>query len=405
MTAALLPPNATDMERALVDVVGAALTVPVQIETLWNPWTCPVPLLPWLAWAMSVPVWEDDWAEETKRQVIAASFETHRTKGTRAALLRALEPFGLTSEIVEWWEDGGSGQPFTFGLTSWVTSAPATAKVQSNIAQTVAATAPVRAHMTGFRIGAGFAGQTGIAAAGDLVAHAPADGDAVGRQGFDQAMWLATALAGTQSHQQSGSVAGRSFLAGEAVTAAGLDALAFASLASDVTGGRSLAGETQSAQVGASVPTARHDGPATGRRQLDSDIGQAAALACSEFFSCLFSDGETTVAESFFVRKSGCPEAQITMRGRTLVAIIEGKTYRLAGPPIETDVKTVGVCDAVAGTTTVQFSVPPLDLLPGDLLIAGTETLTVQTVVGSTVFVTTNISAPLDGVLAFRLRL
>jgi phage tail P2-like protein len=58
----LLPPNATASEIALDDST-ARLSVVVDIEKLWNVATCPVALLPWLAWALSVDEWKDDWSE------------------------------------------------------------------------------------------------------------------------------------------------------------------------------------------------------------------------------------------------------------------------------------------------------------------------------------------------------
>ena len=43
----LLPPNASDLERATEGAIRARLTaVPIPLATLWNPDTCPAPLLP-----------------------------------------------------------------------------------------------------------------------------------------------------------------------------------------------------------------------------------------------------------------------------------------------------------------------------------------------------------------------
>lgn len=49
-------------------------------------WDCPPELLPWLAWALSVDLWDEEWSVERKRRVIANSFHLHRLKGTAAGL-------------------------------------------------------------------------------------------------------------------------------------------------------------------------------------------------------------------------------------------------------------------------------------------------------------------------------
>lgn len=103
MTTGLLPSNATPLERALDDVLGAGidgLTHP--IRDLWNPAAIPAEFLPWLAWAASVDEWDDDWPEATKRQAIADSFEIHRRKGTPGAIKRGLRSLGYGgADIVE----------------------------------------------------------------------------------------------------------------------------------------------------------------------------------------------------------------------------------------------------------------------------------------------------------------
>jgi phage tail P2-like protein len=102
-----LPSSATTLQGALAGVDTARLAaLPVPIDTLWNPWRCPSALLPYLAWALSVDIWDDDWSEDRKRKVIAAAPMVHRLKGTRGAVRRALDAFDLESRIVEWWEDG-----------------------------------------------------------------------------------------------------------------------------------------------------------------------------------------------------------------------------------------------------------------------------------------------------------
>lgn len=83
----LLPPNASPFERA--ESLTSAARYPRPAEIIRNaidPWKCPAHLLPWLAWSWSVDLWNDQWSEERKRQVISRTVELHRLKGTAAGL-------------------------------------------------------------------------------------------------------------------------------------------------------------------------------------------------------------------------------------------------------------------------------------------------------------------------------
>ncbi|PPD36015.1 MAG: phage tail protein I [Methylomonas sp.] len=90
----LLPPNATAQEHALDDSIARMADVPVEIATLWNSHTCPIELLPWLAWALSVDEWDETWSDAQKRAVVAASYQTHSHKGTPYAIKSALQALG-----------------------------------------------------------------------------------------------------------------------------------------------------------------------------------------------------------------------------------------------------------------------------------------------------------------------
>lgn len=95
MTASLLPPNATRDEIAMAEVLGEQIAqIPVPIADLWNVDRCPVAMLPWLAWALSVDEWDADWPEQRKRDVIRGSIDWHRRKGTPAAMREVLEAMG-----------------------------------------------------------------------------------------------------------------------------------------------------------------------------------------------------------------------------------------------------------------------------------------------------------------------
>lgn len=112
----LLPPNATPQERALSEATARLSDVPLLVRESWNPDTCPTELLPWLAWAFSVDEWDTTWTEQEKRDVIKASLDVHKHKGTIGAIDRALKPLGYLIEVVEWWEETPPGEPYTFKI-------------------------------------------------------------------------------------------------------------------------------------------------------------------------------------------------------------------------------------------------------------------------------------------------
>jgi len=113
----LLPPNASRLERALSVAPAASLAgVPVAIDTIWNPATCPVALLPWLAWGLSIDLWDSSWTEAEKRAAIADAILFQRRKGTPASLRQVLDRFDPMIEIVEWFQDRGTLDPYHFRL-------------------------------------------------------------------------------------------------------------------------------------------------------------------------------------------------------------------------------------------------------------------------------------------------
>jgi Phage tail protein (Tail_P2_I) len=78
----ILAPNATEYERVLASQVDRLLDLNIPIRELWDPWHCPENLLPYLAWALSVDLWDPEWPVTKRRSVIANSIKHHRLKGT-----------------------------------------------------------------------------------------------------------------------------------------------------------------------------------------------------------------------------------------------------------------------------------------------------------------------------------
>ncbi|MCU7933734.1 MAG: phage tail protein I [Candidatus Thiodiazotropha sp. (ex Dulcina madagascariensis)] len=98
MSAALLPYNATELQQdlanAAVDLLAAAPAFIDDLNNLWNPATCRIDLLPYLAWALGVDEWDPDWDEATQRTMVAEAHAVHAIKGTPAAIKRVLSLAG-----------------------------------------------------------------------------------------------------------------------------------------------------------------------------------------------------------------------------------------------------------------------------------------------------------------------
>jgi phage tail P2-like protein len=91
------------LEKAMIDADAPRLTG-IDAEAIvdtWDPYSCPLPLLPYLAWAMGVTFWNDQWSEETKRSWIATQWQFKAFRGTDAGITMAVDfsgrdvsPFG-----------------------------------------------------------------------------------------------------------------------------------------------------------------------------------------------------------------------------------------------------------------------------------------------------------------------
>ncbi|HBA9511456.1 TPA: phage tail protein I [Escherichia coli] len=150
MSKALLPPGSTQLEKAASDATVIISEIHVPLRTLWDPWKCPLPLLPWLAWTFSVDRWDNNWPEETKRQVIAGSYRIHRLKGTTAALRQVVEPFGFLLRVIEWWQSGE--QPGTFRLEISIMDQGITEETYHELERLIDDVKPVSRHLTGLSL-------------------------------------------------------------------------------------------------------------------------------------------------------------------------------------------------------------------------------------------------------------
>ena len=146
----LLPSNSTQLERALEAAFYERTIVP--LRTLYSAQTCPVHLLPHLAWAWSVDRWDHRWPEAAKRRAIAASYYIHAHKGTIGALRRVVEPLGYLIEIVEWFNAVPEGVPGTFALKVGVQDAGITEEMFQELERLIDDAKPVTRHLVGLDI-------------------------------------------------------------------------------------------------------------------------------------------------------------------------------------------------------------------------------------------------------------
>jgi phage tail P2-like protein len=172
----LLPTNATDLEKSLAGAASIINDIPLDIASLWNPATCPAPLLPWLAWALSADVWSATWSDATKREYLAHAIEDQRRKGTPASVQSVLASFDSLLYIVEWFQQNPHADPYTFEVMlplidgTGVAGGPrVTATFAREIVAAVNMAKPVRAHFELVQTLATIAAAIPVAAADTMI--------------------------------------------------------------------------------------------------------------------------------------------------------------------------------------------------------------------------------------------
>ncbi|WP_413742301.1 phage tail protein I [Sodalis sp. RH15] len=146
----LLPVGSSQLEVAAAEACARLGELAVPLRTLWNPDACPLPLLPYLAWAFSVDRWDESWSEEAKRAVVRASFFIHKHKGTIGALRRVVEPLGYLIQVTEWWQT--DDVPGTFRLDVGMVETGITEEIYSELLRLVNDAKPVSRHLTGLSV-------------------------------------------------------------------------------------------------------------------------------------------------------------------------------------------------------------------------------------------------------------
>jgi len=163
MSDRLLPVGSSALEVAAAEACAKIEAIPAPLRRLWDPQSCPVALLPYLAWAWSVDRWDAGWSESTKRAVVTASQYVHKHKGTLGSIRRVVEPLGYLIRIVEWWKTGGA--PGTFRLEVGVLDTGITEEMYHELERLIADAKPCSRHLVGLSINLDASGTLPVAAA------------------------------------------------------------------------------------------------------------------------------------------------------------------------------------------------------------------------------------------------
>lgn len=148
----ILPPNLADLERDIDAALDRFADIKVDTATLWNPWTCPAAVLPFLAWALSVDQWRSAWSEAQKRRMVAQSLDLHRIKGTRRAVDLAIAGFGLDVKITEWFEADPPMPAGTFRIDIYSRDRPVNEQLGAELLRAVNNAKRASQHMAGFSL-------------------------------------------------------------------------------------------------------------------------------------------------------------------------------------------------------------------------------------------------------------
>lgn len=146
MSKSLLPINASQLLKDLESSSLKATSLEALNRYVTNPDLAPDNILPWLAWAVSVDDWSDNWSLAVKKNVIKASINVHKKKGTIGALRSALEAFNYENITVEEWFDYG-GEPHFFRVFFDVTEPGFDVGILPQVQKVIDNTKNVRSHL------------------------------------------------------------------------------------------------------------------------------------------------------------------------------------------------------------------------------------------------------------------
>ncbi len=146
----LLPINASELLKDLENTSLRATTLEALNRYANNPDLAPENILPWLAFAVSVDDWNDDWEIDIKRNIIRASIKIHKKKGTIGALKKALSAFNFVDiKIEEWFEYNGA--PYHFRVFFDIPYSGFDINILPEIAKVIQNTKNVRSNLESFK--------------------------------------------------------------------------------------------------------------------------------------------------------------------------------------------------------------------------------------------------------------
>ena len=163
MSDRLLPSGSTQLEVAATQALSQIGNLSVPLRELWDPDTCPLELLPYLAWSFSVDRWDENWTEPAKRSAVSAAWFVHKHKGTIGALRRVVEPLGYLIRVTEWWQTNDI--PGTFRLDVGVLETGITEEMYQELERLITDAKPCSRHLNGLSINLDVTGNFYIAAA------------------------------------------------------------------------------------------------------------------------------------------------------------------------------------------------------------------------------------------------
>lgn len=182
----LLPSNATRYERALEKTCARSFSLPVLVNALRHSQTCPLQVLPWLAYEWSVDEWNEEWSEEQKRQVTARAIAVHKKKGTRGAVEDAINALGYNINTIEWWEQTPNAVAGTYELEITADGRGVSEEVVNSLLNVVERTKNTRSHMSKLSVTGAVSGEWYAGACvmtGEMVAIEPLMPEAVETSG------------------------------------------------------------------------------------------------------------------------------------------------------------------------------------------------------------------------------
>lgn len=145
MSQQLLPIGSSQFEQLTAQALADLSALPIHVSSLWDPWSCPAELLPWLAWSLSVDYWDSHWNEQTKRKTIATAYFVHKHKGTVSALRQVILSLGYTMTLTEWWQT--SDPVGTFRITVNINSAGITELMYQELTRLINDVKPLGRHL------------------------------------------------------------------------------------------------------------------------------------------------------------------------------------------------------------------------------------------------------------------